>query len=165
MSKSHENDIAFIRALAEVLRENDLSEIEVAREYGDDDVLSVRLSRESEVQYVAQQPVVQAQPVPQASATAAPASAPAPAAAPPSKAADGEVVASPMVGTSYLSPEPNSDPFVQIGDQVAEGDTLMIIEAMKTMNQIPSPRAGKVIAIHVANGEPVEFGAPLVTLG
>jgi acetyl-CoA carboxylase biotin carboxyl carrier protein len=69
-----------------------------------------------------------------------------------------------MVGTAYLAPEPGAEPFVQVGDTVAEGQTVLIIEAMKTMNQIPSPRAGTVKAVLVANAEPVEYGAPLMII-
>ena len=71
-------------------------------------------------------------------------------------------VASPMVGTAYLQPEPGSDPFVKVGDEVVEGQTLLIVEAMKTMNHIPAPRAGTVRQILVQNGAPVEYGAPLM---
>jgi len=85
-----------------------------------------------------------------------------PAAADP--ADDPGVVPSPMVGTVYLQAEPESGPFVRIGDPVSEGQTILIIEAMKTMNQIPAPRAGKVKRILVADGQPVEFGAPLLIL-
>ena len=73
-------------------------------------------------------------------------------------------VTSPMVGTAYLSAEPGSAPFVQIGQSVAEGDTLLIVEAMKTMNHIPSPRAGIVRRILIDDGTPVEFGAPLMVV-
>jgi acetyl-CoA carboxylase biotin carboxyl carrier protein len=162
MSKATEQDIAFIRALAETLREHDLSEIEVSREYGDDDELKVRLSRQIGV--AAPQPAA-APPAPPAPAAAPPAPAePAPAAHPAPAEPEGDAVTSPMVGTAYLAPEPGAEPFVRAGDEVAEGQTLLIIEAMKTMNQIPSPRAGRVVAVKVANGEPVEYGAPLVTL-
>ena len=75
-----------------------------------------------------------------------------------------DAVTSPMVGTVYLQPEPGAPSFVAVGDTVSEGQTIMIIEAMKTMNQIPSPRAGKVKRILVDDGAPVEFGAPLVIL-
>ncbi|MEL6575925.1 MAG: acetyl-CoA carboxylase biotin carboxyl carrier protein [Pseudomonadota bacterium] len=162
MSRDTEADVAFIRALAEILKENDLGEIEVAREWGDDDELKIRLSRPAPA------PVITAAP---AVATPQPAAAPAPAASAPaapapaaSAAAPENAVTSPMVGTAYLSGEPGADPFVSVGDQVTEGQTLLIIEAMKTMNQIPAPRAGRVAAILVANAEPVEFGAPLVVL-
>jgi acetyl-CoA carboxylase biotin carboxyl carrier protein len=73
-------------------------------------------------------------------------------------------VASPMVGTAYRSPEPGAPPFVEVGTRVAAGQTLLIIEAMKTMNQIPSPKAGTVIAILVEDGQPVEYGEPLVVI-
>lgn len=73
-------------------------------------------------------------------------------------------VASPMVGTAYRSPEPGAPPFVEVGSRVAAGQTLVIIEAMKTMNHIPSPKSGKVIAILVEDGQPVEYGEPLVVI-
>jgi acetyl-CoA carboxylase biotin carboxyl carrier protein len=73
-------------------------------------------------------------------------------------------VSSPMVGTAYRSPEPGAPPFVEIGARVAAGQTLLIIEAMKTMNQIPSPKAGTVIAILIEDGQPVEYGEPLVVI-
>ncbi|MEM6355683.1 MAG: acetyl-CoA carboxylase biotin carboxyl carrier protein [Pseudomonadota bacterium] len=171
MSRDTEADVAFIRALAEILKENDLGEIEVAREWGDDDELKVRLSRPgpAPVLAAAAAPVLAApQAAPHAAphaAQAAPSPVEAPAAAAAASPATTEnAVTSPMVGTAYLSGEPGAEPFVSVGDQVAEGQTLLIIEAMKTMNQIPAPRAGKVAAILVANAEPVEFGAPLVVL-
>ncbi|MGF1551201.1 MAG: acetyl-CoA carboxylase biotin carboxyl carrier protein [Paracoccaceae bacterium] len=158
MSRDTGADVAFIRALAEILREHELGEIEVEREYGEDDELKVRLARQA-----AAQPVPTPMPAPVA--PVAP-QAPAPIAAAEAPAAEesDDVVASPMVGTCYLSPEPGADPFVAIGEQVAEGQTLVIIEAMKTMNQIPAPRAGRGKRVVVANAEPVEFGAPLVVL-
>ena len=76
----------------------------------------------------------------------------------------GDVVTSPMVGTAYLAPEPGAAPFVLEGDTVREGQTLMIVEAMKTMNPIPAPRAGKVVKILVNDGQPVEFGEPLLRI-
>lgn len=161
--KDTDGDVAFIAALAELLRKNDLSEIEVNREYGEDSALNVRVVRELVAAPVAQ--VVQAAPAPVA---AAPATAPAPAAAADSAgddpAQDPNAVTSPMVGTVYLQAEPGTPPFVTVGDTVAEGQTILIIEAMKTMNQIPSPRAGKVKRILVEDGTPVEFGAPLIIL-
>ena len=160
MSRDTDADVAFIRALAEVLHEHDLGEIEVEREYGEDDELKVRLSRHAPVAA----PVAAApQPAAPAPAPAA-APAPAPAAEKPADGGTEGAVPSPMVGTAYLSPEPGTDPFIAVGDQVSEGQTLLIIEAMKTMNQIPAPRAGRVARICVANAEPVEFGAPLVIL-
>ncbi len=155
MSKRpQDSDIEFIKALAELLRTNDLSEIEVSREFGDDDNLTVRVARQA---------TVVAAPAPVAVAASAPAPAPA---APPSAdpAEDPGVVPSPMVGTAYLQPEPGAPSFVKVGDAVTEGQTILIIEAMKTMNQIPAPRAGRVKRILVEDGSPVEFGAPLIIL-
>ena len=74
------------------------------------------------------------------------------------------VVTSPMVGTAYIGPEPGARPFVDVGSQVQAGETLLIIEAMKTMNQIPAPRAGTVIQILIEDGQPVEFGEPLMII-
>ncbi len=156
MSSTPEDDIAFIRALAELLRDSDLGEIEVKREYGDDDELSVRLTRS------APPPAFPQAPAPVHVHTPAPA-APEPAAAAPADPADHPgVVASPMVGTAYLSPEPGADAYVKVGDKVEEGQTLLIVEAMKTMNQIPAPRSGVVTRIIVDDKQPVEFGAPLM---
>ncbi len=147
-------DVAFIEALARLLREQDLSEIEVDREYGEDDTLSVRVARGGPPPLPAPAPA----PAP-AAAIAPPLEAPAPGASP---AEHPGAVTSPMVGTAYLSPEPNAAAFVQVGAQVVEGQTILILEAMKTMNQIPSPRAGTVTRILVEDGTPVEFGAPLM---
>ena len=156
--KTHDSDVAFIRALAELLRENDLTELQVKRDYGEDDSLNVRVSR---VQPVIQPaPVAHAAPMapaPVAAATPAPA-----AAASDDPVAHPGVVTSPMVGTVYLQPEPGAPAFIAVGAQVAEGDTLLIVEAMKTLNHIPSPRAGTVKRIMVEDGTPVEYGAPLV---
>jgi acetyl-CoA carboxylase biotin carboxyl carrier protein len=159
MSKRpQETDIEFIKALAELLRANDLSEIEVSREFGDEDNLTVRVARQATV--------VAAAPAPTMVATA---NAPAPVgaagpAAPADPAEDPGVVPSPMVGTAYLQAEPGAPAFVKVGDAVSEGQTILIIEAMKTMNQIPAPRAGRVKRILVEDGSPVEFGAPLIIL-
>ena len=147
------DDVAFIEALARMLREQDLTEIVVDREYGEDDTLSVRVARGAP-------PPAPAAPAPIPAAPAAPAEA-APA-APADPAEHPGAVTSPMVGTAYLSAEPGARPFVDVGDVVAEGQTLMIVEAMKTMNQIPSPRAGTVRRVVVADGAPVEYGAPLM---
>jgi len=144
----HEADVAFIKALAELLRENDLTEVQVKREYGEEDSLNVRVSRVSPVA---------AAPVAPAAPTAAPASAEDPAAHP-------GAVPSPMVGTVYLQPEPGAPSFVSVGASVAEGDTLLIVEAMKTMNHIHAPRAGTVKRILVGDGDAVEFGTPLVII-
>lgn len=163
MSKdTHEADVAFIKALAELLRDNDLTELQVKRDYGEDDSLNVRVSRvqpqaaPAPAQYAA----------PAAPMAAAPAAAPAPAAeaAPEDPAAHPGAVTSPMVGTVYMQPEPGAPSFIAVGQQVREGDTLVIVEAMKTMNHIPAPRAGTVKRILVEDGAPVEYGAPLVIL-
>jgi acetyl-CoA carboxylase biotin carboxyl carrier protein len=162
MSKRpQESDIEFIKALAELLRENDLSEVEVKRDYGAEEALTVRVARQGVAGPAASAPAplqIAAAPAPYGSAS----SAPPPAAADPSE--DPGVVPSPMVGTAYLQAEPEAPAFVKIGDTVAEGQTILIIEAMKTMNQIAAPRSGKIKRILVADGQPVEFGAPLMIL-
>lgn len=152
-------DVAFIQALAEVLRENDLTEVKVKREYGEDDSLDVRVSRQQPQQVVTHAPVAAA-PVAALPAAAAPAAV----AAAPDPAADPGAVTSPMVGTVYMQTEPGAPAFITVGATVAEGDTLLIVEAMKTMNHIPAPRAGKVTRILVDDGAAVEFGSPLVIL-
>ena len=155
---SHESDVSFIQALAELLRENDLTELQVKRNYGENDSLNVRVSRQTQV-------VMQA-----ATVAAAPAAAPMGAAAPVAVSADADpashpgAVTSPMVGTVYMAGEPGAAAFVSVGTVVKEGDTLLIIEAMKTMNHIPAPHAGTVKRILVEDGGPVEYGAPLVLL-
>ncbi|MEL7100159.1 MAG: acetyl-CoA carboxylase biotin carboxyl carrier protein [Pseudomonadota bacterium] len=160
MSKqNHDGDVAFIKALAELLRENDLTELTVKRDYAEDDSLSVTVSRAAPAA-TAPAPVHVAAPA----APAAAAPAPAPAAPQEDPASDPNAVTSPMVGTVYLQPEPSAPAFVQVGQKVSEGETLLIVEAMKTMNQIPAPRAGTVKRILVDDGAAVEFGAPLVIL-
>ena len=149
-------DTALVRQLAEILKATDLTEIEVER-----DELRIRVAREihaapAQIQYAA-----------------APAAAPAPAAAAPVSmpsdpativARAGEEVKSPMVGTAYLQASPEAPPFCQPGDKVKKGQTLLIVEAMKTMNPIPSPRDGVVAEILVGDAQPVEFGEALVVL-
>jgi acetyl-CoA carboxylase biotin carboxyl carrier protein len=161
MSKRpQESDVEFIRSLAELLREHDLSEIEVERDFGEGDALNVRVARLT-AQAAPPAPVYAVAPA----GPAAPATGAAPAATAGGDPADDPgVVPSPMVGTAYLQAEPDSPPFVKIGDVVAEGETILIIEAMKTMNQIPAPRPGRVKRILVDDGSPVEFGAPLIIL-
>lgn len=153
--QSHDNDVAFIQALAELLNRNELTEISVVREYGEDDSLEVRVVKQATVVAA---PVVAAAPAPLA--VAAPAAAAAPAEADPAKLPG--AVTSPMVGTAYLAPEPGAQPFVKVGDVVKEGQTLMIVEAMKTMNHIPSPRSGTVKRVLIDDGAPVEYGAALM---
>jgi acetyl-CoA carboxylase biotin carboxyl carrier protein len=161
-TRSHDDDVEFIKALAELLSDNDLSELQVKRDYPEDGSLNVRVSRISSVA-----PPVAVQ-VPAAAPVAAPAAAAAPVAAP--AEGDGDptslpgAIVSPMVGTVYLSPEPEAPAFVTVGDKVTEGQPLLIIEAMKTMNQIPAPKTGTVKRILVEDGAPVEFGAPLMVV-
>lgn len=161
---THDTDVAFIEALAKILGENDLTELNVKREYGEADSLNVRVSRKTEVVQtiaapVAAAPVAAAAPAPAAGVPAAPA-----AEAGEDPSSHPGAVNSPMVGTVYLAPEPGAPSFVSVGQQVSEGDTLLIVEAMKTMNHIPAPKAGTVKRILVADGDAVEFGAPLVIL-
>ncbi len=163
--ETHASDVAFIRQLAELLQENDLNQLSVKRKYGENDSLNVTVTRGA-LPALAAAPAAAAQAAPASAAPAPAAAAAAPAPAPASEdpASHPGAVTSPMVGTVYLQPEPGSPAFVSIGDQVSEGDTLLIIEAMKTMNHIPAPRAGTVKRILVEDGAPVEFGAPLVIL-
>ena len=157
-----DSDIAFIRALAQILNESDLGEIEVSREFGSDDELKVRLSRQGSVAVAVAPPLA---PAAAAAPHAAPAQAQAPKAEQQAEPADDRMtLPSPMVGTAYLAPEPGASPFVSVGDTVAEGQTVLIIEAMKTMNQIAAPRSGVVREIFVGDAEPVEFGSPLMTI-
>ncbi|WP_127900633.1 acetyl-CoA carboxylase biotin carboxyl carrier protein [Solirhodobacter olei] len=159
-NEPHEQDVAFIQALAELLHKNELTELTVKREYGENDSLNVRVSRQTQVVSVAA-PAVAAAPM------AAPAVAAAPAAAAPSvedPAQHPGAVTSPMVGTAYMAAEPGAAPFVSVGAQVSEGQTLLIIEAMKTMNHIPAPKSGTVKRILVEDGSPIEYGAPLMII-
>ncbi len=142
-------DVNLVRELAEMLGETGLSEIEV--EDGD---RKIRVSRAAP----AAAPVAYA-PAPVAAPVAA--AAPAPAAAP---AMSANAVKSPMVGTAYLSPEPGASNFVSVGGSVKEGDTLLIVEAMKVMNPILAPRSGTISAILIDNAQPVEFDQPLVVI-
>lgn len=147
-----------IRDLAGILNDTNLTEIEV--ELGD---LKVRVSRHAPaVHAIAPPPPAYAATAAPAAQPAAPAASAAPAAAPADPARN--AVPSPMVGTAYLAPAPDAKPFVEVGQKVKEGQTLLIIEAMKTMNQIPAPRAGTVTAILVEDAQPVEYGMPLVVI-
>ena len=164
-NETHDADVAFIKALAELLRENDLTELHVKRDYGDDDSLNVRVSRSQPAPAAPMTPMPpQATPAPPAPSmpTSTPPPAPGPATEPEDPASHPGAIMSPMVGTVYLQPEPGSDPFVKVGDRVTEGQTLLIVEAMKTMNHIPAPRAGTVRQVLVEDGAPVEYGAPLL---
>jgi len=149
-------DARLVRRLAAILNDTGLTEIEVER--GD---LRIKVAR-SVGGALAAPAVYAAAPAPAAVPAAAPSSA---AAAPAPSQPEGDVVNSPMVGTVYLQPEPGATPFVRVGDTVTEGQTLLIIEAMKTMNPIPAPRAGRILEMLVADGQPVEFGEPLAVIG
>ena len=164
MTKNNrDKDVQFIEALAVLLREHDLNEVEVNREFGQDDSLTVRVARGGQV-------------------AAAPISNPAIAAAPiqgitpVSETKQGSdtsnddpanhpgAVTSPMVGTVYMQPEPGAPAFISVGASISEGDTLLIVEAMKTMNQIPAPKSGIIKRILVEDGAAVEFGSPLAII-
>jgi acetyl-CoA carboxylase biotin carboxyl carrier protein len=149
-------DTALVRELAELLNETGLTEIEV-----EDDDRKIRVSRGA---VAAAAPVYAAAPAP---AATAPATAAAPAPAEPAAPAGPDMtnaVKSPMVGTGYLTPEPGAAPYVSVGQKVKEGDTLLIVEAMKVMNPITAPRAGTVTAVLIENAQPVEFDQPLVVI-
>ena len=161
--KNHETDVAFIEALAKLLQENDLTELEVMRDFGENDSLNVRVSRAKEVVQMTQM-AAPAMAAPAAAPVAAAATSAAAPAASEDPARHPGAVPSPMVGTAYLQAEPGTPAFVSVGDTVTEGQTLLIIEAMKTMNQIPAPRAGKIKRILVEDGAAVEFGAPLMII-
>ncbi len=160
MSKrDHDADVSFVQALAELLRENDLTELEVSREYGTDDTLNVRVARQ-----IMAAPILAPAPIAApVVATPAPAAVATPAANEDPAQHPGAVT-SPMVGTAYLQPEPGAPSFVSVGDTVVEGQTVCIVEAMKTMNQIPATHGGKVKRILIEDGAPVEFGAPLIII-
>jgi acetyl-CoA carboxylase biotin carboxyl carrier protein len=145
-------DSRLVRKLADILNDTGLSEIEVERAG-----LKIRVARQVHATAVVAAPTVVPAPAPAAPAAAAVAPA-APA------EIDGEVVKSPMVGTVYLQPQPGADPFVKVGDMVEAGQTLLLIEAMKTMNPIPAPRAGRLRELLVADSQPVEFGEPLAVI-
>ncbi|MBM5811621.1 MAG: acetyl-CoA carboxylase biotin carboxyl carrier protein [Gammaproteobacteria bacterium] len=150
-------DIRKIKKLIELLEESGLAEIEISE--GEE---SVRIARYSQLAPpLAPAPAVPAAPLTPSAAAAAvvPAAAPAP------PARDENVVTAPMVGTFYTAPAPGAKPFVEVGQEVREGQVLCVIEAMKMMNQIESERSGRVIAVLARNGEPVEFGQPLFAIG
>ena len=138
-----------IRELAKLLEETGLSEIEI-----EEDGTRIRVATVGRA----------VAPVAAAPAPAAPAPVAEAAPEPVSPDAHPGALKSPMVGTAFISPEPGADPFVRVGDQVSEGQTLLIIEAMKVMNPIPAAKSGKVIEILVTDSEPVEFGQPLMII-
>ncbi|AWC24299.1 acetyl-CoA carboxylase biotin carboxyl carrier protein [Aminobacter sp. P9b] len=144
-------DQQLVRDLAGILNDTNLTEIEV--ELGD---LKVRVSRQTQAVHAVAAPVMAAP----AAVNSTPVAVAAPAVVDISKNA----VPSPMVGTAYLAPSPDAKPFIEVGSVVKEGQTLLIIEAMKTMNQIPAPRSGTVTAILIEDAQPVEYGMPLVVV-
>lgn len=152
-AKFSSEDSALVRELALLLDETSLTEIEIERAG-----LRLRVARNISVAATMPVPAAHAAPVPVAVAAAAPATTAADMSKHPG------AVSSPMVGTAYWAPEPGAKPFVEVGSKVSVGQTLLIIEAMKTMNQIPSTRAGTVTQILVEDGQPVEFGEPLVII-
>jgi len=151
-------DTRLVRKLADILADTGLTEIEV--EQGD---LKIRVAREVTV---APQPMTYAAAaVPAAPAPVAPAPVTAASAPPVEEAAPrGETVKSPMVGTVYMQSQPGTPAFIKVGDHVSAGQTLLIVEAMKTMNPIPTPKGGVVTAILIEDGQPVEYGEPLVVI-
>jgi acetyl-CoA carboxylase biotin carboxyl carrier protein len=160
MSKhSTDADVAFIKALAEILNTNELTEISVKRDYAEDDSLDVRVVKQANVVTMAQSAPTMMMPAaaPAQSAAVAPIGSDDPAQHP-------GALTSPMVGTAYFAAEPGATPFVSVGDKVTEGQTVLIIEAMKTMNHIPANRAGTIKRILFEDGSPVEFGAPLMII-
>ena len=165
MTKNNrDKDVQFIEALAVLLREHNINEVEVNREFGQDDSLTVRVARGGQI--VAAAPTISnptlAAPVQEGTSVSVsnqtsdtvvddPANHPG-------------AVTSPMVGTVYMQAEPGAPPFISVGASISEGDTLLIVEAMKTMNQIPAPKSGIVKRILVEDGAAVEFGAPLAII-
>jgi acetyl-CoA carboxylase biotin carboxyl carrier protein len=143
-------DEALIRKLAKLLKETGLTEIEF-----ETDDARIRVNAGVSGPMIAAAPAVAPAAAPVAALTAAPGGSEVPAAG---------SVSSPMVGTAYLSPEPNAAAFVKVGDRIAKGQTILIIEAMKVMNPIPAPHAGTVTQILVQDGQPVEFGEPLMVI-
>jgi len=140
-------DQNLIRELAKLLDETNLTEIEIERAG-----LRVRVGRAASVTHVAPPPVIAVSPAAVAAAT------------PSDLSKHPGVVTSPMVGTAYMGAAPGAKPFIDVGQKVSAGDTLLIIEAMKTMNQIPAPRAGTVTKILIEDAQPVEYGEPLVII-
>jgi acetyl-CoA carboxylase biotin carboxyl carrier protein len=152
-TKFSSEDSALVRELALLLDETSLTEIEIERAG-----LRLRVARNISVAATMPMAVASAAPAPLAAPMATPA------AAAPDMSKHPGAVTSPMVGTAYWAPEPGAKPFIEVGAKVSVGQTLLIIEAMKTMNQIPSPRAGTVTQILIEDGQPVEFGEPLVII-
>ena len=154
--KSASAESQLIRELAELLNDTGLTEIEIEKSG-----LKIRVAKNISINAV---PAAYAAPAPVAAPAAAAAEASKPTTAPGDLSKHPGAVKSPMVGTAYRSPEPGAPMFCEVGSKVNQGDTLLIIEAMKTMNQIPAPRSGTVKAILVENAQPVEYGEPLIVI-
>jgi acetyl-CoA carboxylase biotin carboxyl carrier protein len=162
MTKSSQDDQDLIRAIAELLNKENLAEIEIEKE---DFRVRVTRSYANEAPVYAQAPQYYAPPAPPATPTTPAGSVPAAApVAVEDLASNPGTLTSPMVGTAYRSPEPGKPSFAEVGTKVTEGQTLLIIEAMKTMNQIPAHRSGTVTRILVQDAQPVEYGEPLVVI-
>lgn len=161
MTKASQVDQDLIRAIAELLNKENLAEIEIEQE--DFRVRVTRSLAKETVTYAAPPPMPAAAPAP---APMAPAGSVAPAAAPTAEDLSSHpgTLTSPMVGTAYRAPEPGKPPFVEVGTKVSEGQTVLIVEAMKTMNQIPAHRSGTITRILFEDAQPVEYGEPLVVI-
>ena len=158
--KNRDQDVEFIQSLAKLLNQNELTELEVSREYGETDKINVRVCKSGSLQayqVATQQPSMAPAITPMAQEGSSDQNINDPVSHP-------GAVTSPMVGTVYMQAEQGAEPFISVGSSVSEGDTLLIVEAMKTMNQIPSPKSGTVKRIFVEDGAAVEFGSPLVVV-
>ncbi|ALV08601.1 acetyl-CoA carboxylase biotin carboxyl carrier protein [Roseateles depolymerans] len=154
-------DLRKLKTLIDLVSESNISELEITEADG-----KVRIVKSDGTPLVAAMPVMQAaQPmVPAQAAAPAPAAGAAPAAAPAAPVETGHVVKSPMVGTFYRASSPNAKPFVEVGQQVKEGDAICIIEAMKIMNEIEADKSGTIVKVLAENGQPVEYGQPLIVI-
>ena len=156
--KLRNEDLSFIENLIELLKKNDLTNLEISRDEGDDRGISIRLSQQSNIDLPIENVNTRiVTNVGSSDSNSTPMSSEDP-------TLENGAVTSPMVGTCFLQTEPGSPPFVSIGTTVIEGQTLLIIEAMKTMNHIPAPKAGTIKRILIEDGTPVEFGAPLMII-
>ena len=156
MSDDTKAHVKLVRELAGILNETDLNEVEYKT-----DSLKLTLKRGAEVVQVASAPVMQA---PAAAAAPQGAASPAPAAAAAPSDDTSDAVTSPMVGTAYVRPSPDADAFAKVGENVKAGDTILLVEAMKTFNPITAPTSGTLVAVHVEDAQGVEFGDPLFTI-
>lgn len=163
--KDHDRDLGLIRELTALFRDQDLSEIELQRSYPDESHLKVRIARNTGAHPVPDTaPAVSHVETRTDSGPGAASITGKPGESDESHEQHPGLITSPMVGTAYLQAEPGAPPFVSAGDEVQQGQTLLIIEAMKTMNFIPSPKSGRVSRVFVENASPVEFGAPLMII-